>query len=285
MMMSAASAILLGAVAAGLYGTMLRGLLAQWIADPDTSYGLALAVVAFAVCWQRRRTLVEAVDHSSPPLPGLLLLVLAVAVNGAAQLAADVFLTRVSFVVALAGTIWFLAGPRAVRVLGAPLFLLLAAIPLPTLIVNAATLPLQLVASRGAELALGLGGVPVFRDGNVLQLPSATLEVAKACSGMRSLASLGAVGLLVAWGTDQTLWRRLVVVLSTIPIAVATNAGRIAATGAACEVWGQRAAEGTWHTLTGWVAFVAALLALLALQRLLGAHGAAGRRTPEAACA
>ena len=112
------------------------------------------------------------------------------------QLGSDLFLTRVSFVVLVAGAVWSLAGSRATREMAAPLAFLLMAIPLPTLVVNEVTLPLQLAASRVAEVALGLMAIPVYRDGNLLTLPSATLQVAEACSSLQSAVSLGAVGVL-----------------------------------------------------------------------------------------
>ena len=94
----------------------------------------------------------------------------------------------------MTGAIWFVAGGARSRVLAAPLVFLLIAIPLPALIVNAITLPLQLVASRIGETTLSAAGVAVFRDGNLLELPSTTLEVAEACSGLRSIVSLAAIG-------------------------------------------------------------------------------------------
>jgi exosortase len=120
------------------------------------------------------------------------------------------------------------------------------------------------VASRIAEATLALAGVPVFRDGNVLALPSATLEVAQACSGLRSLVSLLAIGVLLAWLTDGGLVRRGTIVALAVPIAIVMNGLRIAATGVACETIGPRAASGAWHETTGWLTFVGSV-ALLAL--------------------
>jgi exosortase len=137
--------------------------------------------------------------------------------------------------------------------------------------VNTVTLPLQLVASRMAELVLAAIGLPVFREGNVLVLPMGTLEVAEACSGLRSLVSLSGIALLLAWMSDTAAWKRALLVIGAIPIAVAMNGLRIAATGAAVMRWGPAAAADPWHTAAGWLTFVAATGVLIAMQvRLCG---------------
>ena len=112
----------------------------------------------------------------------LLVVALGLALYLAGLFAADLYTTRASFVVVTAGLIWFLGGAAVLRAMAAPLFFLLLAIPIPQLVVNTITLPLQLVASRIAEIALTLGGVPVFREGNVLELPSTALQPPTRCS-------------------------------------------------------------------------------------------------------
>jgi exosortase len=197
------------------------------------------------------------------------------------MLGADIFLTRVSAVVVMGGAIAFLAGTAAARVVVAPLFFILLSIPPPALVVTALTLPLQMVASRIGEAVLLLVGVPVVRDGNLLRLPSATLEVAEACSGLRSLLSLGAVAALFAWATETSWLKRVTLVATAVPIAVVVNGLRIAATGIACETWGRVAAADPWHTMTGWITFAVSLALLLLLPRLFGFRIAAGELRPS----
>jgi exosortase len=202
---------------------------------------------------------------------GLALVVAALLLYLAGVLGADIFTVRVSFVVLVTGAIWYVAGRAAARLLAVPLLFLLIAIPLPALIVNAITLPLQLVASRLAEGVLAAAGVPVFRDGNLLVLPSATLEVEQACSGLRSLVSLGALSIVLAWATETSVSRRMLIAAASLPIAIVANGLRIAATGMAVEAWGPQMSVGAWHTLTGWLTFVAAVAALIGAQRMLHA--------------
>jgi exosortase len=252
-----------------LYGATLTGLAAEWLSSPDASYGVIVAAVAAAVAWQRRGVFARARATEGPAAPGCGVIVIGLLMYVVGVRAADVFVTRLSLFVVLTGSIWFLAGRAALRAMAAPLLFLLLSIPLPALVINTITLPLQLVASRLAESTLSIASVPVFRDGNLLMLPSTTLEVEEACSGLRSLVSLSALAVVLAWAAESSSVRRALVVASAIPIAVAANGLRIAATGIAAEKWGPPAISGTWHTLTGWVTFVVAVGALIWVQRAL----------------
>jgi exosortase len=252
----------------GLYAATLQGLLIEWLSSADASYGIVLFGVALAILWRRRFVLAAAIDPHDTIVPGAILLLVGLSIYLVGQLGADIFLTRISFVCVVGGACWFLAGRRFVGAIAAPLLFLLIAIPLPALVMNAVTLPLQLVASRIGEATLTAAGVGVFRDGNVLELPSTTLEVANACSGLRSIVSLAAIGGLLAW-TEQSWPRRIALVIATLPIAIVANGLRIAATGVACETWGGQAARDPWHTIAGWLTFVVSVVALIALQRAL----------------
>jgi exosortase len=255
---------------AWLYAGALKGLAIEWLSSADASYGIVLLAVAMAVLWRRRGAFARARDPRGSAWPGLAVLLCGLGAYLIGQLGADVFLTRISFVIAVTGAIWFVAGGAAVRVVAAPLVFLLIAIPLPALIVNTITLPLQLVASRIGETALNAAGVPVFRDGNLLELPSTTLEVAEACSGLRSIVSLAAIGGLLAW-TERRWSRRLLLVAASVPIAIIMNGLRIAATGLACETITPRAATGFWHDFSGWMTFLLSVGVLVLLQRVSAA--------------
>jgi len=252
-----------------LYFDTGSALVSEWLSSADASYGVALVAVASMLAWRRRAIFVSRLRPQASPIIGLSALAFGLTLYVVGIIGADVFVTRVSSVFVLAGMISFLAGPAAMRVMAAPLFFMLLAIPPPTLVVTAITLPLQVVASQIAGATLGLIGVPVVRDGNLLRLPSATLEVAEACSGLRSLVSLGALAVLLSWAADLTWAKRAVVVAAAVPIAVALNGLRVAVTGLACQVWGRAAAADPWHSLTGWLTFAASLLVLLSILRLL----------------
>ena len=260
--------ILLAVSIGWLYAGVGSGLVAEWASSPDASYGIVLASVALVVAWRRREAFARALDPAGAAFPGVAMLLTGLCLRLAGQLGADLFLTRMSFLLVVTGAVWLLAGWRALRTIAAPLVFLAIAVPLPALVVNAITLPLQLIASRVAEASLTTMGVAVFRDGNVLELPSTALEVAEACSGLRSIVSLAAISVLLAW-THPSLPRRLAIVAASLPIAIVMNGFRIAATGLACEAWGPKAASGSWHTFTGWVTFLIAVFALVQLQRVM----------------
>jgi exosortase len=251
-----------------LYAGVASGLVAEWASSPDASYGIVLASVALLVAWRRRHAFVEAMDPTGTAFPGAALLLAGLCLRLAGQLGADLFLTRMSFLFVVTGAVWLLAGWRALRTIAAPLVFLAISVPLPALVANAITLPLQFTASRVAETSLTAMGVAVFRDGNVLELPSTTLEVAEACSGLRSIVSLGAISVLLAW-MEPSVPRRLAIVAASLPIAILMNGLRIAATGLACEAWGAKAASGSWHTFSGWVTFLVSVFALVQLQRVM----------------
>jgi exosortase len=238
------------------------------MSSPEASYGLVLASAAAIVAARRWPRFVEAASARQPGVAGLGLAAAGALLHTVGVLGADVFLTRVSFVVMLAGSIWALAGWPALRTMTAPILFLLIAVPLPALIVNEITLPLQLGASRVAETMLSAASVPVYRDGNLLMLPSGTLAVAEACSGLRSAISLTAVGMILAWSTEPSLRRRTAIVLSAIPIAVFMNALRIMATGLMVEATGNPVPADT-HSLMGWIVFVVSVGLLLGVQRWL----------------
>jgi exosortase len=279
--------VLLALAIAWLYAETLAGLGREWLSSPDASYGVVLAAVAAAVAWQRRervaRACAEPATHRSA---GVFILLAGLLLFLAGQLGADVFLTRLSLVAVLTGTLWFVAGAAVVRVLAAPLAFVLMAVPLPALIVNAVTLPLQFTASQIAESTLVTAGVAVFRDGNVLELPSATLQVAEACSGLRSLVSLTAIAVLLAWATPgQSRLARVTMVAAAMPVAIVMNGLRIAGIGLACEAWGPRMASGAWHTLSGWLTFAASAVVLIAIQRIIAPDRAAPPAIEGAAAA
>jgi exosortase len=176
---------------------------------------------------------------------------------------------RVSLIGALAGSILFLWGPVHLRRLAFPLVLLLLAVPLPAVLLNQIAFPLQLLASRAGEAVVTAAGIPVLREGNVLILPTTKLEVVQACSGIRSLASLLTLGLILGKLAEPRRWARIALVVLTIPVAIVANAARVAGTGLAASYVGPQAAEGFLHTFSGWLMFVVAFCALMACARLL----------------
>jgi exosortase len=248
-----------------LYSDVLSSLVRQWASDDNYSHGFLILPLAVYLGWERRDLLSRA--ESRPAVAGLLVIALSLVVFAAGVLAAELFLTRISLVGVIAGTILFVWGPRHLRLLAFPLALLPLMIPLPALIFNRIAFPLQLLASRVGEVTVAAAGIPVLREGNVLELPNTTLAVAEACSGIRSLISLITLAIVLAYFTERRFGARAVIVLSAVPIAVLANASRVAGTGLASHWFGAKAAEGFFHGFSGWLMFGVAFAGLIAVQR------------------
>jgi exosortase len=258
--------VALGLALLWLYGGIVAALVAQWRHDENYSHGFLVVPFAVFVAWVRREALRRA--QLRPSVGGLALLAIGLVVFAAGKLGAELFLIRLSLIGVLAGSIAFVWGRAHLRILAFPLASLLFAIPLPAIVFNQLAFPLQLVASGIGEGMIRAAGIPVLREGNVLQLPSRTLEVAEACSGIRSLASLVAVAVALGYFTGQRPAQRVVLVLAAVPLAIATNALRVAGTGIASEWIGPAVAEGFLHTFSGTATFVVAVLGLTAVQRV-----------------
>jgi len=260
----AAAAALLTAGILWLYSGVLSSLVRQWASDDNYSHGFLIVPVALFCAWERREVLrrLERRPHGG----GLVIVLLSLIVFAMGVLAAELFLTRISLVGVVAGAVLFVWGTGHVRALAFPLALLPLMVPLPAILFNQIALPLQLIASRVGEATIAAFGIPVLRDGNILELPAMTLAVAEACSGIRSLISLVTLAIVLAYFAGRGAWGRAVVVASAVPIAIAANAARVAGTGLTAHWIGRSAAEGFFHGFSGWLLFLTAFAALVGVQ-------------------
>jgi exosortase len=250
-----------------LYAPVLRGLVTQWARDPDYSYGFFVPVFSGYVLWRLRERL--AMNKTKPSNFGFLVMMGAVCLLFLGSLGAELFTIRLSMLVLLSGIVLYLAGWQALRIVSFPLGFLVFMIPLPAIIYNQITFPLQLLASRLASSWLELVGVPVLRNGNVLVLSSYSLEVVEACSGVRSLMTL--VSLAVAYGylAESRVWVRCALALLMVPTAIITNATRVTIAGILAHKFGAATSEGFVHVFSGWLVFLFALVLLFLFHRVL----------------
>lgn len=262
-----------------LYVNVVSSLVRQWASDDNYSHGFFVLPLAAFFVWERRQALADAAPRPSPIGLGLIAVSLGLLIAG--LLGAELFLTRISLVGTLAGTVLYVWGVEHARILAFPLAFLLLMIPLPAIVFNEIALPLQLLASRVGEAAIQLAGIPVLRDGNVLKLPTTSLEVAEACSGIRSLVSLTMVAVVLGYFAERRTVARVLIALSAVPIAILANAIRVAGTGIAAQWIGPSAARGFFHTFSGWCMFVVAFVALVGIQRALAATHAGWHRHPQ----
>ncbi len=248
------------------YAPVLQRLILQWTYDEDMGHGFFVPVVAGYIAWQKRRELLS--GASSPCWWGLLVVAYGAFQLAVATLGAELFLARTAFVISLIGVVLTLGGWRLLRLLAFPLFLLFFMVPIPAILYNQVTFPLQLVASQVADSTLSLLGIPVLREGNILELASQRLNVVEACSGIRSLLSLSFLSLVYAYFFDKKVWMRAVLLVATVPIAIVANSARVTLTGLVSE-YDPELARGIFHYASGWVIFMVALVILVAFHQVV----------------
>jgi len=259
--------LVIAGLVAALYGSVLTKMVADWWQDPDYSHGFVVPLFVGYVLYQRRHQLRQVpLEQSNLGLP---VMVGAIGLLLAGSLGAELFVARFSFLFLLGGMLLFFAGWKMLRAMAFPLAFLALMIPLPAIIYNQITFPLQLLASRLSSSWLELLGVPVLREGNVLVLPNYSLEVVEACSGIRSLMSLIALAVAYGYFVEKRLWARITLVVLMVPIAVASNALRVLGAGVVTYLWGPRWAEGFFHSFQGWLIFVSAVACMLLAHRAL----------------
>jgi exosortase len=263
-----------------LYHSILFRLVAQWGNDPNFSHGYFVPAFALYVLWSDRaklRAIVPAPSWAGLPVVVLGLLMLVVGVLGV-----EIFTERSSILILLAGLIVVFLGWKFFRAVLFPWAFLFLMIPLPNLILQRITFPLQLLASKLATFMLRVAGIAVNLQGNVIYLASMTLEVIEACSGIRSLLSLITLALIYGYLMEKRIWVRVVLACSAVPIAVFANGFRIFGTGVLGQYWDPDKAQGFFHEFQGWLIFVVSLLLLFGTHRLINLAWKAPARSGEA---
>ncbi len=206
---------------------------------------------------------------------------------------AELYTQRMSLVLVLVGTVVYFWGFRLLQLVLVPFVLLLLAIPIPIIVFNKIAFPLQLFASQCAVWSMRVLGIPVLRQGNIIELKplnslgTKKLEVVEACSGIRSLMTLMTLAVVFAYfthprpangGTSPTrfgflktygFWRSAILVASAVPIAILTNAGRVSGTGVLARYYGTEIADGFFHSFSGWAIYIVAFLMLFGVGWIL----------------
>jgi len=250
-----------------LYWGILRDLVLQWWDDPNYSHGFLVPFFSGYLVWSEREALSEIAPEGS--WAGLPLVLAGIGMLILGDIGAENFLSRSSLIVILAGLVLFHLGHKIFRQVAFPLCFLFSMVPLPAVLFNAVTFPLQRLAAENAAWTLDLLGVPVFLDGNILHLSHISLGVTEACSGVRSLISLLALAVAWAYLRLDGMWAMVTLVASAVPITIVANAGRVVTTGFIGEWFGVRYATGFFHTFSGWLIFVFAFVCLLGVHGLI----------------
>jgi len=261
-------AIAILALIAYLYFDILSRLVSDWWNDPNFSHGFFVPAFSLFVLWQQRKAL--AGMEARPSWWGSFFAAGSLCLLIVGTLGAEFFLSRTSLVFLLGSLVIQFYGWRVFRAILFPWAVLFLMIPIPAIIFNQIAFPLQLLASRLATGLLSVLGVPVLREGNVIQLPVMSLEVAEACSGIRSLVSLTTLAVIYGYFIETRTSRRIWMAVFAVPIAVAANAMRVMGTGLVAQYWDPTKAEGFFHEFSGWLIFVLSLGMLLLVHRAMG---------------
>jgi exosortase len=254
-------------ILATLYATIFPGLVEDWSHDPNYSHGFLVPLIAAWFAWQRRDELQTAAVRPSNWGFAVILAALALLVVGIAG--TEYFTQRISLVLLIAGIVLYWFGWEVFKVLALPIGFLAFMVPLPYIVYDTIAFPMKLFVAKFSVLSLKAMGVIVWREGNIIQFTNTTLEVADACSGLRSLMSLFALAVTYAFISQKAIIKRTLIVLAAVPIAIITNMIRVIVTGFLAQYYGAAAAEGFFHEFAGFTVFTLAMVMLLAFGGLL----------------
>jgi exosortase D (VPLPA-CTERM-specific) len=259
-----------------LYFEALSHMVGQW-GSKDYNYCYLVPVVVAYMIWEKRQDLKRLPTCVS--WSGLLLLVPGLALFWFGELGGEYFTLLLSFWLVVMGLVLLHIGGRRFREIAFPLLMIVTMFPLPSFLHNRLALKLKLISSRIGVEIMQWAGLSAYREGNVIDLGFTRLQVVDACSGLRYLFPIIVLGLLLAWFFRAPFWKRALLVLSTLPLIVFTNALRIASAGLLYEPFGPKVAEGFFHDFSGWLIFMVTLAILLAEMWLL--NRIPGRRLTE----
>ncbi len=263
--------ILFIAAFAYLYGQAIAGMVYDWEVDPNYSHGFLVPVIAGYIVWMKRESLARLPVERA--WSGLLVIALGLGLFLVGNVAGESFTMRFSMLVVLGGSMLFALGWPIFRELAFPYAFLVFMIPLPYILYDSIAFPLKLMISEYSVATLKMLGIPVLREGNIIHLTTTTLEVADACSGIRSIISLLALAAAMGYFFLDRWWKQVVLIALAIPIAVLANAIRVIGTGILASRYGAEVAHGFFHDFAGLAIFGVAMVMLMGSSALLSRIG------------
>lgn len=250
-----------------LYWKIVPDMVLQWKQDENYSHGFLVPLIAGYFFWQSWPELKD--KTVAPSNWGFVILVLGLLQLLVAWVGTEFFTMRSSLIVLIAALVLLLFGWQLLKEMALPIGYLIFMVPIPYIIYDMVAFPLKLFVTKVSVWFLQLCGVIVMREGNIIMFPSTTLEVADACSGIRSILSLLALAVAYSFFIQIPAKFRVLIILMALPIAVFTNALRVIVTGFLAQWWGAKAAEGFFHEFAGLAVFALAMVLLVGLGVLL----------------
>ena len=244
-----------------VFSPALLSLVNRWMGQEEYAHGFLIPVVTVWLLWSRRDALRASIGR--PVWTGPIIVLLAAAMHVIGTLSVMPNFSQAGFVLALVGIVLGIGGYSLLRPALLPILFLLFAIPVPRFIDSLMSLRLQLISSKLGALFISMFQIPVYLDGNIIDLGDYKIQVVDACSGLRYIYPLLSVSFLAAYMFQAPLWQRATVFLSSIPITIAMNSIRIGLVGVTVDYWGNQAADGLLHSFEGWVVFLACACILM----------------------
>ncbi len=264
--------IFLAAAIGSLYWNTIYEMVMDWYNDENYSHGFLIPVISGYLLLQRKESIQEIAVKPSYVL-GVITLVAGLSAFLIGELSGEYFVSRLSLLIVLAGVILFACGVRFFNAILFPFLYLILMIPLPYILYDSIAFPLKLLVSEVSVDFLESLGILVAREGNVIHLVDTTLEVADACSGIRSIISLLALSTALAYLTQSGLVKRVALSLLAVPVAIFVNSVRVIVTGILADKYGSQVAEGFFHEFAGFLIFSVAIVVLILSSILLNKIG------------
>ncbi len=250
-----------------LYFPFLKTMISDWDSNPNYSHGYLIPFISAWLIYSLKDEI-----GRIKPLPsnwGILIIIIACLQLIVAKIGMEYFLQRTSIIMLFLGISLFLYGKDITLKIAIPIIYLIFMIPIPAIVWNKLAFPLQLFASYLTEGVIRLAGMPILREGNVLTLPTITLEVVDACSGIRSLTTMMALSVPFSFFMPSGKIKKIILFLSAIPIAIFVNIIRLTVTAFLSTQYGEQFAQGFLHEFSGMVTFSLGLIMLFCVKFFL----------------
>ena len=250
-----------------LYSHTIIAMMRNWVGDNNFSHGFLIPAISAFMIWQKRGLLAQ--QNTKPSSWGIIIILAAMIMHIVGAVSAEMFIMRTSLIVCITGTIVYLFGFRKFLIICIPVIYLFFMIPIPKIIWNQISFPLQLMSAKLASIMIQLLGIPILREGNILHLSTTSLEVVDACSGLRSLTSLLALSAAFAYMINLRMFSRWLFFLSAIQIAILVNILRLTVTAVLATYVGAETAHGFLHDMSGILVFIVGFIILYVFQAFL----------------
>lgn len=240
----------------------------RWNAkDSYYSHGLLVPLVSIFIIWLKREKLSKI--SIKPTNLGWVFFGLGILTHIISALLRVYFSSAFSLIFVIIGLVLLFFGTKYLKELAFPIIFLIFMIPLPLVVIANISFKLKIFAAQVSTVIINKMGIPAIRDGSIIKTANSYLIVEDPCSGIRSLISLIALGALMAYFSNISRFKKPILFLSSIPIAIATNIIRIVALSLASEMYGAKLATGAFHNIMGVLVFVFAFIGLALVNKML----------------